>query len=87
LLRNDYLGEQPGDYYVRTVAASGNVLERLQDRVRVEEGKEIIIAKGKAPANNEYVSVEYSVEGSNNEILKPGEFRTGMKYILREDKR
>ena len=86
LLRNDYSGEQPGYYYVRTVAASPNVRERLQDRVRLEEGKEIIIAKGKAPANNEYVSVEYSVEGKDGKILKPGDYNNHMKYILRQDR-
>ena len=84
VLRNDYSGEQPGYYYVRTVSASPNVTQRLQERVRVEEGKEIIIARGKAPANNEYVSVEYSVEGMDGQILKPGDFKTGMKYILRQ---
>lgn len=86
LLRNDFRGEQPGDFYVRTISGSANVTERLQDRVRVEEGKEIIIARGKAPANNEYVSVEYSVEGSNGEILKPGNYANHMRYILREDR-
>ena len=86
LLRNDYSGEQPGYYYVRTVAASPNVRERLQERTRVEEGKEIIIAKGKAPANNEYVAVEYSVEGKDGNILTPGEYTNNMRYILREDR-
>ncbi len=87
LLRNDYSGDQPGYYYVRTVAASPNVIERLQDRVRVEEGKEIVIARGKAPANNEYVSVEYAIKGTNNQILKPGDFSNNMRFILREDRR
>lgn len=86
VLRNDFKGEQPGDFYVRTVAASANVQERLQDRVKIEEGKEIIIARGKAPANNEYIAVEYSVEGYNGQILKPGNFTNSMKYILREDR-
>lgn len=87
LLRNDFSGEQPGDYYVRTVAGSPNVTERLQDRVRVEEGKEIIIARGKGPANNEYISVEYALIGNNNQILKPGDYRNEMRFILREDRR
>lgn len=86
VLRNDFSGEQPGDYYVRTVGSSANVRERLQERTRIEEGKEIVIAKGKAPANNEYVSVEYSVEGRNGEILKPGNYANNMRYILREDR-
>lgn len=86
LLRNDNTADQPGDYFVRTVGASANVRERLQDRVKIEEGKEIVIAKGKAPANNEYVSVEYSVIGKDGERLKPGEYTNKMRYILREDR-
>ncbi len=86
LLRNDGTEDQPGYYYVRTVAASPNVSERLQDRVRVEEGKEIVIARGKAPANNEYISVEYSIEGFENQILKPGDYTNHMRYILRQDR-
>lgn len=85
-LKTDYLGEQPGYYYVRTISSSPNITDRLQERVRVEEGKEIIIARGKAPANNEYVTVEYSVEGKDGEHLKPGEYSNRMKYVLREDK-
>ena len=86
LLKNPYSGEQPGYYYVRTVGASANVQERLQDRVRIEEGKEIVIAKGKAPANNEYVSVEYSVVGKDGETLKPGDYTNNLRYVLREDR-
>ena len=86
LLKNPYSGDQPGYYYVRTVGASANVRERLQDRVRIEEGKEIVIAKGKAPANNEYVSVEYSIVGKDGQILKPGDYTNNMRYVLREDK-
>lgn len=86
LVRNDYVEEQPGYFYVRTVSASPNVNERLQERVRLEEGKEIVIAKGKAPATNEYVAVEYSVEGKDGKHLKPGEYNNRLKYILREDR-
>ena len=86
LLRPDFSGEQPGYYYVRTLGGSGNVTYRLQERARIEEGKDIVLAKGKAPANNEYVTVEYSVEGKNGEHLKPGEYINRMRYILREDK-
>ena len=85
-LKTDYLGDQPGYYYVRTISSSPEITDRLRDRVRVEEGKEIVIARGKAPANNEYVTVEYSVEGKDGEHLKPGEYFNRMKYVLREDK-
>ena len=85
-IRNNDTNEQPGDYYIRTVAASPDVRERLQERVRIEEGKEIVVAKGRGPANNAYVAVEYSVEGKNGEHLKPGEYFNRMKYILREDR-
>ena len=86
VLKNQYSGDQPGYYYVRTVGASANVRERLQDRVRIEEGKEIVIAKGKAPANNEYVSVEYSVVGKDGKTLKPGDYTNSLRYVLREDR-
>ena len=86
LLKNPYSGDQPGYYYVRTVGASANVRERLQDRVRIEEGKEIVIAKGKAPANNEYVSVEYSIVGKDGQTLKPGDYTNNLRYVLREDR-
>lgn len=86
LVKNDYSGEQPGDYFIRTVSASANVNERLQDRVRLEEGREIVLAKGKSPANNEYVSIEYSVEGRDGQHLKPGEYANHFKFILREDR-
>ena len=86
VLKNQYSGDQPGYYYVRTVGASANVRERLQDRVRIEEGKEIVIAKGKAPANNEYVSVEYSIVGKDGQILKPGDYTNSLRYVLREDR-
>lgn len=79
-------GETVGDYYIRTVSASSNVNERLQERVLITPGKEIIIAKGKAPANNEYVSIECSVEGKNGEILKAGSYNNNLKFILSEDR-
>ena len=85
-LKTDYLGDQPGYYYVRTISSSPDITDRLRDRVRVEEGREIVIARGKAPASNEYVTVEYSVEGKDGQHLKPGEYLNRMKYVLREDK-
>ena len=36
--------------------ASPAVYERLQERIQLYPNKEILIAKGKAPSNNEYVS-------------------------------
>ena len=86
ILKTNDTGERPGNYYVRTIASSPDVKERLQDRVRIEEGKEIIIARGKAPANNSYVAVEYSVEGPEGEHLKPGQYTNRMRYILRQDR-
>ena len=73
-----------GNYYIRTVTASANVGERLQERVLLQEGKEIILAKGKAPANNEYVSVEYSVETKDGKFLPAGNYDNKVRYILRE---
>lgn len=80
----DNFGERAGNYYIRTVTASANVGERLQERVLLQEGKEIILAKGKAPANNEYVSVEYSVESKDGKFIPAGNYDNKVRYILRE---
>jgi len=83
-VNSDNFGEGAGNYYIRTVSASSGVSERLQERVLLQEGKEIILAKGKAPADNQYVSVEFSVEGKDGRIMKAGNFENRIKYILRE---
>lgn len=83
-VNSDSFGEKAGNYYVRTVTASANVGERLQERVLLQEGKEIILAKGKAPANNEYVSVEYSVETKDGKYIPAGYYDNKVRYILRE---
>ena len=80
----DNFGDRAGNYYIRTVTASANVGERLQERVLLQEGKEIILARGKAPANNEYVSVEYSVETKDGRFLSAGNYDNKVRYILRE---
>ena len=80
----DNFGDRAGNYYIRTVTASANVGERLQERVLLQEGKEIILAKGKAPANNEYVSVEYSVETKDGKFIPAGNYDNKVRYILRE---
>lgn len=80
----DSFGDRAGNYYIRTVTASANVGERLQERVLLQEGKEIILAKGKAPANNEYVSVEYSVETKDGKFIPAGNYDNKIRYILRE---
>ena len=80
----DNFGEKAGNYYIRTVTASANVGERLQERVLLQEGKEIILARGKAPANNEYVSVEYSVETKDGKFIPAGNYDNKVRYILRE---
>ena len=80
----DNFGDRAGNYYIRTVTASANVGVRLQERVLLQEGKEIILAKGKAPANNEYVSVEYSVETKDGKFIPAGNYDNKVRYILRE---
>ena len=80
----DNFGDRAGNYYIRTVTASANVGERLQERVLLQEVKEIILAMGKAPANNEYVSVEYSVETKDGKFLPAGNYDNKVRYILRE---
>lgn len=83
----DNLGEAKGNYYIRTISASSHVFERLQERVLLEQGKEIIIAKGKAPADNEFVSVEFSLVSADGKYIPAGSYENRVKYILREEGR
>ena len=77
-------GDTAGDYYVRTTAASGKVTSRLQEKAKITPDREIILARGKAPAENEFVAVEFSVENPQNSALKAGNYVNRAKYILRE---
>ena len=85
-INTDKFGDAAGDYYIRTVAASPAVYERLQERIQLYPDKEILIAKGKAPSNNEYVSIELAVEGKDGKILKAGNYYNNLRFILREDR-
>lgn len=80
----DNFGDAAGNYFVRTVSASSNVGERLLERVQLTSGKEIVIARGKAPANNEFVSVEYSLENADGKAIPCGNYENRVKYVLRE---
>lgn len=73
-----------GKYYVRTISASSKVTSRLQERAQIVPNREIILARGKAPAQNEFVSVEFSVENSDGKIIPAGNYTNRVKYILRE---
>ncbi|MCQ2740016.1 MAG: hypothetical protein MJ237_07305 [bacterium] len=77
-------GDMAGKYYVRTTSASGGVTNRLQEQALITPGKEIILARGKAPANNEFVTVEYAVENPAKGPIKAGSYMNEIKYILRE---
>ena len=77
-------GDMIGDYYVRTTAASGKVTSRLQERAKITKDREIILARGKAPAENDFVTVEFSVESPANDVLRAGEYLNRIKYVLRE---
>ena len=83
----DNFGDTAGRYYIRTISASSGVNERLQERVLLESGKEIILAKGKAPANNEYVSVEFAITNKDNEFIPAGNYDNKVRYIVRESNR
>lgn len=85
-LRTNDFDNKAGNYYVRTVSASPNVNERLQERVLIEPNREIIIAKGKAPANNEFVTIEFAVEGKDGNIIRAGEYNNHLKFRLSEDR-
>ncbi len=77
-------GEMAGNYYVRTIAGTSRVTNRLQERALITPGREIVLARGKAPAVNETVSVEYSVEGKDGKYIPAGNYVNTVKYILRE---
>lgn len=77
-------GEMAGNYYVRTIAGTSRVTNRLQERALITPGREIILARGKAPAVNESVSVEFSVEGKDGKFIPAGNYVNTIKYILRE---
>lgn len=73
-----------GNYYVRTTTASDKVTSRLQEKALIVPNREIILARGKAPAQNEFVTVEFSIEGSNGNIIPAGNYVNKVKYVLRE---
>lgn len=84
LLRSGETESSVANFYVRTIAASSNITERLQERVLLLPGQEVIIARGKAPSNNEYVTVEYSLENKDGKIIRAGQYENKIKYVLRE---
>ena len=73
-----------GNYYVRTTTASDKVTSRLQEKALIVPNREIILARGKAPAQNEFVTVEFSIEGINGNIIPAGNYVNKVKYVLRE---
>ena len=77
-------GETIGNYYVKTTSASSNVTSRLIEQALIVPNREIILARGKAPADNEFVAVELSVENPANGALKASEYVNRIKYVLRE---
>lgn len=79
-------GNDIGNYFVRTITSTSNVNERLQERVLLQPNREIVLAKGKAPANNENISVEYSLEGKDGNIIHSGNYENRVRYILRESR-
>lgn len=77
-------GDSVSNYYVRTTSGSGMVTSRLQERALIIPNREIILARGKAPAVNESVSVEFSIENPDGKIIPAGNYVNRVKYILRE---
>ena len=73
-----------GNYYVRTTAGSEKVTSRLQEQALIIPNREIILARGKAPAQNEFVAVEFSIENADGKIIPAGNYTNRIKYILRE---
>lgn len=83
VLNTDNFEQDAGNYYIRTLSASSNVTERLQEKVLLTPGKEIVIARGKAPSNNEYIYVEYSLENKDGKVLRSGNYTNSLRYVLR----
>lgn len=77
-------GESEANYFVRTTSASSKVTSRLTERALITPDREIILARGKAPAQNEFVSVEFSVENPQGKIIPAGSYNHKVKYILRD---
>ena len=77
-------GDAIGNYYVRTTSGSPKVTSRLQERALIVPNREIILARGKAPADNEFVAVELSVENPADGAFKAGEYVNRIRYVLRE---
>jgi hypothetical protein len=77
-------GDTVGNYYVTTTAGSEKVTTRLQERALINPNTEIILARGKAPADNEFVAVEFSVENPAEGALRAGEYTNRVRYVLRE---
>ena len=73
-----------GNYYVKTTSASANVTSRLSETALIVPDREIILARGKAPAKNEFVAVEFSIENADGKIIPVGNYTNKIKYILRE---
>ena len=77
-------GDTIGNYYVRTTSGSPKVTSRLQEKALIVPNREIILARGKAPADNEFVAVELSIENPADGAFKAGESVNRIKYVLRE---
>ena len=73
-----------GNYYVRTTSASSKVTSRLTERALIVPDREIILARGKAPAQNEFVAVEFSIENREGKVIPAGDYKNKIKYILRD---
>ena len=84
LLDTADFGETIGNYYVTTTSASDRVTNRLQEKALITPNREIILARGKAPADNEFVTVEFSVENPSDGALKAGSYENRIRYVLRE---
>ena len=85
-LNTDNLDDSAVNLFVRTISSSNNVTERLQNRVQLIPHNDIVIAKGKAPSNNEFVSIEYSIENKDGKIFPAGKYISKLKYKLSEDR-
>ena len=85
LLDTKNFEETKEKWFVRTTSGTDKVVSRLQEHARIiPGGSEIILARGVAPADNEQVTVEFSIENPQEGVIDAGDYPFKVKYILRE---
>ena len=84
-INTENLGDTAGNYYVRTIAGSDTVTERLIEEVLLTPAQTFVIAKGSPTISNAAtVSIEYSLESKDENFIRAGSYENKIKYVLKE---